>query len=217
MSLRVKVCGVTRLEDALLAADLGAAAIGFVFWPGSPRCIDPYRARDIALALPPLVTPVGVFVDQPVEYVEGVAALARLGAVQLHGNESPAYCRRLRRRLIRAVAVTPAFTPAALVALDRWVLPLLDVHDPVRKGGTGRVIDWTKAAEAAALRPSLLAGGLRVDNVQEALRRVRPYGIDVASGLEARPGVKDPGRMREFMQTVREWEPDLAAVERQES
>lgn len=206
MSLRVKICGVTRLEDALLAAELGASAIGFVFWPGSPRCLDPYRARDIALALPPFVTPVGVFVDQPVEYVEGVAALARLGAVQLHGNESAAYCRRIRRRLIRAIAVTPEFTPASLGDLDRHVLALLDVHDPVRKGGTGQVIDWSRAAEAAALRPSLLAGGLRLDNVQEALGRVRPYGIDVASGLEARPGVKDPSRMREFMHAVHEWD-----------
>lgn len=201
---RIKICGITRVEDALQAAELGADAVGFVFWPGSPRFIDPQRAREIALALPPLVTPVGVFVDQPAEYVESVAALARVGAIQLHGSESREYCAQLPWRLIRAVAVTADFAVASLSELDHRMLPLLDVHDPVLKGGTGRVIEWRKAAEAAAARPCLLAGGLTIDNVQSAIRAVRPYGIDVSSGVEARPGVKDHGRLREFMEAVRQ-------------
>lgn len=204
MALRIKICGITRLEDALAAAAAGVDAVGFVFWPGSPRYIDPYRARAIALALPPFVTPVGVFADQPLEEVEAIASLVRLGAVQLHGAESAEYCRRLRWRIIRAVPVTEAFDARVIQTIDSRVLPLLDVWDPVRKGGTGRVVDWRHAAEAAALRPVVLAGGLTVDTVREALDRVRPYGVDVSSGVETRPGIKDPGLVRAFVQAARE-------------
>src|SRR5882724_5390502 len=138
----IKICGITLAEDADAAVKAGAAAIGFVLWPGSPRFIDPHRARTIAAALPPFVTTVGVFVNQPIEYVTGVASLVRLGAVQLHGDETIEYAAALSRPVVKALS--PGDGQAA--AWPARTMLLLDVHDPVRRGGTGRTIDWTAAA-----------------------------------------------------------------------
>jgi phosphoribosylanthranilate isomerase len=200
--MRVKVCGVRRLEDALLASELGAWAVGFIFWPGSPRFIDPYRARRISAALPPWVVPVGVFVDQPLDYITGVANLVRLGAVQLHGRESSELVAQLQHRIIKAVPVGADFDAASLDAVPERAAVLLDAHDPERRGGTGTTVDWTRAAAAARRRPVLLAGGLRPDNVRAAIDAVRPIGIDVSSGVESAPGVKDSGRMRALFAAV---------------
>lgn len=194
----VKICGITRPEDAEAAVAAGAGAIGFIFWPKSPRFIDPHRARAIAAALPPLVTPVGVFVNQPLDYVNGVASLVRLGAVQLHGDETPEYA---------AGAAAPVIKALSLDAADGTAWParvriLLDVHDPVARGGTGRTIDWAAAAAVAARREILLAGGLTPDNVADAVARVRPFGIDVSSGVERAPGIKDPRRLRALFEAV---------------
>ena len=194
--LRVKICGIRSREDALLAAELGAWAIGFIFWPGSPRFIDPYRARTIAAALPPWLVPVGVFVDQPEEYVSGVASLVRLGAVQLHGREPAAMVERLPHRVIKSVPVGADFDPAAVDRVPARAGVLLDAHDPERRGGTGVTVDWSLAAAAARRRSVLLAGGLRPENVRSAVAAVRPFGIDVSSGVEAAPGVKDHDRLR---------------------
>ena len=199
--VRVKICGITRLEDAELAVDLGASAIGFVFWPDSPRFVDPERARDIVSALPAFVMPIGVFVDQPAEFVREVAARTGLGAVQLHGHESTTYARELGLRVVKAVTMRRA---AAEGVLDQWAHAtiLLDAEDTERRGGTGRTIDWNAAAAVARRRPIVLAGGLRPDNVGEALRVVRPAGIDVSSGVEQAPGAKDPNLMRAFFTAV---------------
>jgi phosphoribosylanthranilate isomerase len=200
----VKVCGITRAEDAEAAVHAGATAIGFVFWPKSPRAIDPYRAQAIVATLPPFVTPVGVFVDQPAEYVNGVASLVRLGAVQLHGDESLGYVNAMLRPVVKAVSLRDGLAPAA-GRIDDWpsrVLLLLDVHDPVRKGGTGRTVDWSVAAEIARRRPVLLAGGLTAENAGEAIDRVRPFGIDVSSGVEAAPGIKDHQRIKALFEAV---------------
>ena len=207
MTPLVKICGIRRMEDARLAAELGAAALGFVFWPDSPRFIDPYRARPIARELPPLVTRVGVFVDQPMDYVRGVARLLNLGAIQLHGHESPGYVAALARSgappVIKSLAVTDAFQPAAaLASIPHAVTVLLDAHDPIIRGGTGRTIDWTLAAAAARLRPVVLSGGLRADNVVEAIAQVQPYAVDVSSGVESAPGVKDAGKLRALFSAV---------------
>ena len=180
--MRVKICGLTRLEDAELAVDLGAAAI--------------------VRMLPPFVTAVGVFVDQTEERVEEVAAHVGLGAVQLHGNEAPAYCRRLRHRVIRAVGLQDEMTLESLAVWPPAVTLLVDAHDPERRGGTGRTVNWELAARIASARPTILAGGLRPENVGKAIAAVRPYAIDVSSGVEARPGVKDPARMRAFFEAV---------------
>ena len=195
MMLRVKICGIRRPEDALLAAELGAWAVGFVFWPGSPRFIDPYRARAICAILPPWLVPVGVFVDQPAEYVSGVARLVRLGAVQLHGNETSTMIASLPHPVIKSVSVGTEFDESSVDRVPGRAGVLLDAHDAERRGGTGRTVDWTRAAAAARRRPVLLAGGLRPDNVREAVETVRPLGIDVSSGVEAAPGVKDPIRL----------------------
>ncbi len=192
----VKICGIRRVEDALLAAELGASAVGLIFWPGSSRFIDPYRARPIVAALPPLVTAVGVFVDQREDYVAGVAGLVKLGAVQLHGQEPPQFYARLRYRVIKAVPVQGAFDPGILDEIPARATVLLDAHDPVRKGGTGRRIDWSSAAAAARRRPVILSGGLNPDNARAAIDAVRPCAIDVSSGVEVSPGVKDPSKLR---------------------
>jgi phosphoribosylanthranilate isomerase len=197
----VKICGITRLEDAEAAVACGANALGFVFWPRSPRQVDPQQAQAIVAALPPFVTPVGVFVDQPAEDVNAISSLVRLGAVQLHGSESPDYARSLERPVVKAIAVGTTET----AAVDAWpanVIVLLDVHDPIRRGGTGQIVDWTAAAEIARRRRTILAGGLTADNVVEAISRVRPYGIDVSSGVEASPGIKDHERLKALFEAV---------------
>lgn len=193
--MRVKICGITREEDARLATALGADAIGMVFWPGSPRAVSVEQAARIVASLPPLVTAVGVFVDQTAQEVEEIAGRVRLGAVQLHGRETPAFARSLSYRVIKALPVGP---DGPLEPTEPWadVVLLLDAHDPVRRGGTGRTIDWGRAAEIARRHPVLLAGGLRPDNVAEAVTRVRPAGIDVSSGVESAPGIKDPQLLR---------------------
>jgi phosphoribosylanthranilate isomerase len=197
MSVRIKICGVRRMEDALLATDLGAAAVGFVFWPASPRFIDPYRARPIVMALPVWVSAIGVFVDQPCDYVAGVARLLNLAAVQLHGNEAPGTYAHCTLRVIKAVPVAHGFDPvAAMSAVPSSATVLLDAHDPVKKGGTGRTIDWTSAAAAARIRPVILSGGLNASNIQAAIEAVRPAAVDISSGVESSPGVKDPGKLR---------------------
>jgi phosphoribosylanthranilate isomerase len=196
MMVRVKICGIRRAEDALLAAELGAWAVGFVFWPGSARFIDPYRARRISTALPPWVVPVGVFVDQPAEYVSAVASLVRLGVVQLHGSETPEMVERMPQRVIKSVAVTSDFDESSVDRIPARAGVLLDAHDPERHGGTGTTVDWSRAAAAARRRRVLLAGGLRPENVRTAIDTVRPFGIDVSSGVESAPGVKDPDRLR---------------------
>ena len=192
----VKVCGITRLEDAAAAVDAGAGAIGFVFWPDSPRFVDPYRARAIAATLPPFVTAVGLFVNQTLSHVNAVAALVRLGAVQLHGDETPAFAAGVAAPVIRALPV------GAAAAWPDGTTLLLDAHDPVKRGGTGRTIDWTAAADLAARRRVLLAGGLTPDNVADAIARVRPFGIDVSSGVERAPGIKDHQRLRALFEAV---------------
>jgi phosphoribosylanthranilate isomerase len=196
VNTKVKICGVRRLDDALLAAELGASAIGFIFWPGSPRFIDPFRARPIAAALPPLVAAVGVFVDQPADYIAGVAGLVKLAAVQLHGQETPASYERLHYRVIKSVAVDEGFDPACVNAVPTRATVLLDAHDPVRRGGTGRPVDWARAADAAKRRAVILSGGLTPDNVASAVATVHPYAIDVSSGVETSAGVKDHDKLR---------------------
>jgi phosphoribosylanthranilate isomerase len=198
----VKICGITSLADANAAVDAGASALGFVFWPGSPRFIDPYRARTITRTLPPFVVPVGVFVNQPAEYVNAVAAVARLGAVQLHGDEGLAYAVRIGRAVIKAVHLDRPAEINAVAGWPSWAMPLMDAHDPAARGGTGRTIDWAEAAQVAARRRSLLAGGLTPENVAEAVARVRPFGIDISSGVERSPGVKDPARIRALFEAL---------------
>ena len=197
----VKICGITRLADAQAAITAGTNALGFVFWPRSPRFIEPDLAKQIVSALPPAVRAIGVFVDQPAEQVNEIADRVGLTDVQLHGAESLEYVHRMNRHVVKAVAVAGDVPPV----LGKWpedVTILLDVHDPVRKGGTGRTIDWVAASGIAGQRQVILAGGLNPENVTEAITQVRPWGIDVSSGVESAPGIKDHGRLRALFEAV---------------
>lgn len=197
---RIKMCGMTTVGDARLAVEAGADAIGLIFWPGSRRAIDVERARAITRELPPLVSVVGVFVDATPDQVRSVADAVGLSSVQLHGNEQVADWDRFPRPVLKAMSLedydaSPWKTASAAI--------LVDAHDPVTVGGTGRTIDWDKARVIAATRPLVLAGGLRPENVGEAVATVAPWGVDVASGIEQSPGVKDPARVRAFVEAVR--------------
>ena len=196
----VKLCGITRREDAMLAAELGAWAVGFVFWPESPRCVDPDRARAIVEGLPPTVAPVGVFVDASRDEIERIATHVRLAVVQLHGDETPALARSLTRRVLKAAHVEACTADR----LREWegIPLLLDAHDPARRGGTGQTIDWHAARAIAAGRAVVLAGGLRPENVARAIETVRPVAVDVSSGVERAPGIKDHARMRALFEAV---------------
>ena len=195
----VKICGVTRAEDAAAAVQAGASAIGFVFWPKSPRFVDPFRARALVETLPSFVTPVGLFVNQPAEYINGVASLVRLGAVQLHGDETPDEARPIARPIVKAVSVD---APDVIRLWPENVTLLIDVHDPQQRGGTGRTVDWDAAARIASQRRAILAGGLTPDNVADAIARVRPFGVDVSSGVEQAPGVKDRAKIRALFERI---------------
>jgi phosphoribosylanthranilate isomerase len=197
----VKICGITRPEDARLAADLGAAAVGLVLWPMSPRFVERDRAREIVSALPPGVGAIGVFVDQTAEAIE-LAAEIGLTAIQLHGDESPPSYAAAAVPVIKAVAVRDASAAHAAARVPSAATVLLDAHDPVRRGGTGRPIDWAIAASIARERPVILSGGLSAENVAAAIAAVDPCAIDVSSGVET-AGVKDAAKLRALFDTLR--------------
>ncbi|MCM3880728.1 MAG: phosphoribosylanthranilate isomerase [Vicinamibacterales bacterium] len=197
----VKICGITRLEDADLAVELGANALGFVFWQGSPRAISESTAREIARRHAGHVRNVGVFVDQSLEEVTRAMDVVGLDVAQLHGGESAEYCRLLNRPVIKAVGLQDG-EPVALDGFDPEMLILLDAHDPSRYGGTGRTVNWEAAREIAAVRKTILSGGLTPENIVRAVETVQPFGVDVSSGVEAAPGVKDPSRLRRFFEAL---------------
>ncbi|MEX2273495.1 MAG: phosphoribosylanthranilate isomerase [Vicinamibacterales bacterium] len=197
---RIKICGITRPEDARAAAVAGASAIGMVFWPGSPRAIDTATARAIVAALPAGVPAIGVFVNQSAAEINRIIQEAGLFAVQLHGDEPVDMIAQITRPVVRAISLE---SRARLDDLPAHVTVLLDAHDSDRRGGTGRVIDWTAAREIAAARHVVLAGGLTSANVAEAIAAVRPYAVDVSSGVESAPGVKDHRRIEQFVAAVR--------------
>jgi phosphoribosylanthranilate isomerase len=204
--IAVKICGVTRVEDALAAVAAGADYLGLNFWSGSRRRVELARAREIVLAVGGAVTKVGIFVDAPAEEVEAVAAEVGLDLVQLHGNESVAYCRGFAARAIRAVRVGAA-ADLDVLADHPASLFLLDTPS-AGFGGSGRTFDWTLAAAAHAHgRRFLLAGGLTPDNVAAAIAAVRPYGVDVAGGVERAPGIKDHDLVRRFVAAAKESNP----------
>jgi phosphoribosylanthranilate isomerase len=205
MPTRVKICGITELEDARLAVELGASALGFNFYPPSPRYLAPAAAAEIIRQLPPLVLPVGVFADETdAEHVAALAREAHVAAVQLHGPRFfAANCRLRYLPVIRAVAVQDGFKLEELAALRASAL-LLDAFDPQLIGGTGKTIDWSLAREAKRFGAVILAGGLTPGNVAQAIREVRPFAVDVASGVESAPGKKDAAKLRAFFAAVEE-------------
>ena len=199
MSVRVKICGITSIEDAREAGAAGADALGFMFYEQSPRCITPVRAAAIITELPTHITKVGVFVDADEATVRATAATAGLDTLQFHGNESPGYCARFELRTIKAFRVKDSESLAQLpdYETDAW---LLDSYMKGVPGGTGERFNWDLAVKANRLgRPILLAGGLKPENAGEAVGQVGPFGLDVSSGVEAAPGQKDASKVAAFI------------------
>ena len=203
---KVKICGITNAEDAAVAVEAGADALGFVFYRKSPRYIEPTLARQIIMNLPPLVIPVGVFVDEDQQVIRSLMDDCGLEIAQLHGNESAVYCKELGRTILKALRVKDRSTFLALAEYRGRAGVrgfVLDAFSEQAYGGTGQMIDWQLAAEAAKAANILLAGGLTPDNVTKAIQAVHPYGVDVSSGVERAPGKKDHEKVRAFIQAVR--------------
>jgi len=204
--IKVKVCGITNAEDALAAVEAGADALGFIFYEKSPRYVVPAVAANIIAELPPLVTPVGVFVNEGLATVRSIMETCRLAMAQLHGDENVSYCRELARPAMKALRLKDR---GSLLALAEYQGRggvrgfVLDTFSELAYGGTGQITDWGLAADVAKSTPILLAGGLTPENVTEAIRIVRPYGVDVSSGVESAPGKKDHAKMRAFVDAVR--------------
>ena len=204
--IKVKVCGITNAEDALAAVEAGADALGFIFYEKSPRYVVPAVAANIIAELPPLVTPVGVFVNDGLATVRSIMDTCGLAMAQLHGDENVSYCRELARPAMKALRLRDR---GSLLAVAEYQGRggvrgfVLDTFSELSYGGTGQITDWGLAAEVAKSTPILLAGGLTPDNVTEAIRTVRPYGVDVSSGVESAPGKKDHVKMRAFVDAVR--------------
>jgi phosphoribosylanthranilate isomerase len=201
--VKIKICGITNLADALLAADLGADALGFIFYAKSPRQVAPETAREIIAQLPPFVVAVGVFVDEAAAVVQELAAKVGLDWVQLHGQESPEYCRNLGRRLIKAFRIQDEDSLRQLADYQGAAQALLlDTYKPGQVGGTGEVFDWHLAREAKKYGHIILAGGLTSANVAQAIEVAGPDAVDAASGTEAAPGKKDPAKLRAFFEAA---------------
>ena len=201
--VRIKICGITNLSDALLAAELGADALGFIFYPQSPRKVDPEVARAIIAQLPPFVAAVGVFVDEAAAVVRDLAAQVGLDWVQLHGQESPEYCRGLGRNVIKGFRIRDEASLRLLADYQGVAQALLlDTYKKGQAGGTGESFDWRLAREARKYGRIILAGGLRPDNVAQAIATAQPDAVDAASGTEASPGKKDPAKLRAFFKAA---------------
>ena len=206
--VRVKICGMTRIDDAQCAAAAGVDALGFIFYAKSPRHIEPEAARRIIAGLPPLVDAVGVFVNEEMARVEAVVRGCCLQYAQLHGAEPPDYCRELAARagcrVLKAIRVGPATTAADIAPYRGAVCGyLLDTLHQDAVGGTGAVFDWALIDRLELDHPFLLAGGLSVDNIALALAQARPFGVDANSGLERAPGIKDHDLIERFLALVR--------------
>jgi phosphoribosylanthranilate isomerase len=202
--VRVKICGITNWTDARLAVDAGADVLGFNFWDKSPRRIAPEYARVIAKRLPRRIYVAGVFVNAPIDKIWTIAREADLNLIQLHGDESPADVAAIGERytVMKAFRVSPSFNPKKLALYEAAHAFLLDGYDPDKRGGTGKVFDWRLARAARKYGVIAVAGGIRPDNVRRAIAQARPDFVDVCSGVEASPGVKDRKLLYALMQEV---------------
>ena len=204
--MKIKICGLTNAEDASAAVEAGADAVGFVFHKKSPRCAETAAVKAIVKELPPFVLPIGVFVNEDAKVVRDIMDSCGLTLAQLHGDETAAYCEMLGRPVLKAIRIRDRRSFLALAEFQGRAGVrgfLIDAFSPDAYGGTGQVADWSLAAEAASAATILLAGGLTPLNVSDAIRRVRPYGVDVSSGVEVSPGKKDHAKLRAFVQAAR--------------
>ncbi|MFW5774671.1 MAG: phosphoribosylanthranilate isomerase [Chitinivibrionales bacterium] len=203
MAVKIKICGITRYEDARIAANLGVDAIGFIFYPKSPRFIQPADARDIITRLPPFISKVGVFVNESVDTTNTVVSRFGIDTVQLHGDEPPDMLDRIQAPVVKSFSVGPDFDLNVLFEYKPAAF-LLDTWDKEKRGGTGKTFDWNIARAATSqTTPIILAGGLGPSNIEEALHNVTPYGVDISSGVEIMPGVKNPHKMKDLVKKVK--------------
>lgn len=200
--VKVKICGITSLDDARMAVDAGADALGFVFYEKSPRFVNPVAAAKIIAKLPPFIQTVGLFVNEEIEKINWTADFCGLDLVQLHGDESPEDCQEVNRRVIKAFRIQNI---VSIEPLKKFQVSgyLLDAWCPDCYGGTGKTFNWEVAAAARQYGRIILAGGLAPDNVIEALRAVQPYAVDVSSGVESAPGKKDAAKVKEFIKRAK--------------
>jgi phosphoribosylanthranilate isomerase len=203
--VRIKVCGITRYEDAKIAAHLGVDALGFIFYPKSTRYIQPGAAREIVQKLPPFVSRVGVFVNEDARTVNRIAGEVGLDTVQFHGDESPEYCDRFTLSVIKAFSVAADFDLSIINGYHVNGI-LLDTWDRNSHGGTGKSFDWRIAQRATGAHDTVvLAGGLGPSNLVDALDAVHPYAVDLNSGVEIKPGEKNPHKLRDAVRIIRSW------------
>ncbi len=200
--VKIKICGITNTEDALLAADLGADAIGFIFYRKSKRYIEPQRAHEIISKLPPFITTVGVFVNQGLDEIRSIKDEAEFDLLQLHGDESPDFCKRFGRGVIKTIRVREDINPEEIESYPVRTV-LFDTYSTKGYGGTGKSFSWEILRGLNSSKRIILSGGLSPENVSRAIRIVNPYGVDVSSGVEDYPGKKNPERLKKFIEAVR--------------
>ena len=200
--VKVKICGITNLDDARRAVDAGADALGFNFYPKTPRYVDPEISHRIVTELPPFVTTVGIFVNEPEEKVHRIIRSSGIQVLQFHGEESPEYCERFHLKAIKAFRIREAFDLAHLGAYEADAF-LLDAYVAGAYGGTGKTFNWETARKAKTYGRIILAGGLTPENVKRAVAEVQPYAVDVSSGVERAPGKKDHRKMRAFVEQAK--------------
>jgi len=205
--IKVKICGITNIEDALASCEYGADALGFIFYKKSPRFIEPERVKKIIRELPPFVTTVGVFVDEDADRISEIADAAKLDIIQLHGSEPPEFCNVFKRKIIKAFKIQEqgARGKGQENEIRRYTVSayLLDTYKEGVEGGTGEIFDWEIAKEAKRFGRIILAGGLTPENVAEAVETVMPYGVDVSSGVEQKPGKKDLQKVKNFIERAK--------------
>ena len=201
--VKIKICGITRQEDALLASILGADALGFNFYRQSPRYIAPVEAERIIQLLPKEIIKVGVFVNEDADVVKTIKKICGLDYIQFHGHENPLYCQQFSGYYFKAFRVSDLWSieEIKIYSCDCY---LLDTYDEKAVGGTGKQFDWDKARQAKQYGKIILAGGLTPQNLAKAIHQVEPYGVDVATGVESSPGVKDPKKLEEFIKIAKE-------------
>lgn len=200
--VRIKICGITSVEDAILAADLGADALGFMFYRGSKRYIPPETARDIINRLPPFIVTVGVFVNQKLDEIRYLKEKVGFDIVQLHGDESPEFCRELGERVIKAIRIKESVNSKEVESYPSRAI-LFDTYSQKGYGGTGESFRWEVLRELKTTKKVILSGGLTPENVSEAIKIVKPYAVDVSTGVEERPAKKDPEKLKKFIEAVR--------------
>lgn len=203
MSIKIKICGITRFEDAKIAANLGVDALGFIFYKNSPRYIDPSNAAEIIKQLPPFISRVGVFVNESVDEISSIIKISGINTLQLHGSESPEFCKHFSLPVIKSFSIKP---DCDLSIIDTYLTSgiLLDTWNNSMHGGSGKTFDWKIARNICnKFNNVIIAGGLGPANIEEAINSLNPYGVDINSGVEISPGIKNPHKMRELVHIIK--------------